>query len=159
MPGNVQPYLQFKFFLPMLLSQALHYSMFLSLLGDESGPQTMENIGKSKHSVCVQPWMKWRSIDKLNMSRSVIWVRHRLAMERVAHNKESRIIRICPHPLSFPLPTLLTSPEQQGIQPCHVYLRSKRKHIELQCVIPSLKGTKCLLINNTWVVFFFLRRH
>lgn len=51
--------------------------------------------------------------------------------------------------LSFPFPTLLTPPEQQEIQSCHVYLRSKRKRIELQSVISSLKETKCLLINNT----------
>lgn len=101
------------------------------------------------------PWMKQRSIYKLSISCSVLWVGHRLVMERLAHSKASHITRLCPYPLSFPFATLLTFPEQQSIQPCCVYRRSKRKGIELQCVIPSLKGNKCLQINNTWDFFFF----
>lgn len=79
---------------------------------------------------------------KLNISCSVIWVGHRLVMETVV---EKRI----PHhqTLSFPFPTLLTSPEQRKFSPTRILGQEKR--IELQCVIPSLKETKCLLINNT----------
>ena len=63
--------------------------------------------------------MKWRSIHKLIISCSVIWMVHRLVIEMLANGKESHITRLCPHPLSLPLPTLdISRAARNAALPC-----------------------------------------